>query len=249
MILDQLTSPEIEQLSRKTPCIIPLAATEQHGPHLPLATDRMIGWHFLLELEKQIAEKILVLPSLTIGCSEHHLDFAGTLHYSHDTHAAMVEDIIESLMHHGFGRIILFNSHGGNQGLAQTLVERLGPEVEIMVAITWWKLATSALRELNESGFGGVGHAGEFETSLMLHIAPELVKEDLISPGQNQPTVSWAKGDLLQAPSVSLYKSMQEMTPNGVLGDPTAATAEKGARITALVVSRLKEIIFDLNKM
>ena len=245
---DRLTSREIDGLERSIPVIIPISAIEQHGPHLPLATDRIIGWHFLTQLEKEISDKVLILPSLGIGCSSHHMEFPGTLSYTHDTLFAMVEDIVESLLEHGFHRIILFNSHGGNQGVAQVLSERLGPELTYFSTITWWRLAASALLDLSRTGPGGVGHAGEFETSLMLHIDPDLVRKKLIEKGKNQATFSWAEGDMLRSGSAGLYRSMYEMTPNGIYGDPTQSSADQGLKISRLIVSRLKGIVLDLYK-
>ena len=248
MIWDQLTSPEFDALSKHIPVILPMAATEQHGPHLPLATDRMIGWHFLKTLHQELPAKVLILPPVSIGCSTHHMDFAGTLSISHDTFAAQVEDIVESVIAHDFQNIILFNSHGGNKGITQVLLERLGPEVSHLVAVTWWQLATEALKDISDTPPGGVGHAGEFETSLMLHIAPDLVRSELIEPGKNQKTFTWAEADMLRSGSASLYRSMYEMTSNGTFGDPTAASAEKGIKITRLVVARMREIVLDLQR-
>ena len=248
MYWDRLTSQEIDRLDRNLPVIMLIAATEQHGPHLPLATDHLIGSHFLTELEREIPEKILILPGQVVGCSNHHMDFAGTLSLSHDTMASVVEDVLSCVLEHGFTRVILFNSHGGNKGIAQVINEHLGPEFEYFLTVTWWQLASKALQDICTTGPGGTGHAGEFETSLMLAIDPSLVHLDSISQGQNQKTFSWADGDMLQAPSVSLYRSMYEMTPNGVFGDPTQSSAEQGRKITKLIVTRMRQIIADLAK-
>jgi creatinine amidohydrolase len=99
---------------------------------------------------------------------------------------------------------------------------------------------------LNETGAGGVGHAGEFETSLMMKIAPELVHHDKIEEKKNQQSFEWAKGDLLRGPRASFYQSMKTMTPNGVYGDPKKISAEKGQKITNIVVRALKKIVLDL---
>ncbi len=246
MIWDELTSPFIEALDRNIPVILPVAATEQHGPHLPLATDRMIGWHFAHSLHLKIPEQVLVLPPVAIGCSNHHMDFAGTLTVSHDTFSTYVEDILESVLAHDFNNIIILNSHGGNQGAGQVILERLGPEANRLVLVTWWRLAAEALKKISETGPGGVGHACELETSLMMHIAPHLVKEDEIVRGENQKTFGWAEADMLRGGKASLYRSMYEMTPNGVYGDPTRASAKKGEQISNLVVQSLKYLVLDL---
>ncbi|WP_242206418.1 creatininase family protein [Aestuariivivens insulae] len=248
MIWDQLTTLELSKVARNIPVILTMAATEQHGKHLPLATDRLIGEHFANELHKVIPSKVLVLPSISIGCSSHHMDFSGTLTISHDTFIRQVEDIVRSVMQHGFKNIILLNSHGGNQAVGQVLVEKLGYEnpTTNIIMVNWWKLASNALFALNESGKGGVGHAGEFETSLMLLIAPHLVHADNIEKGKHTDTFSWSEGDMLRGAKVSYYRSTKEMTTNGVFGSPEYGSIEKGKHISKWVVDDLKKIIDDI---
>ena len=248
MIWDELTTVQIDNLDRNIPVILTMAATEQHGPHLPLATDRLIGEHFVKSLHESIPDKILILPTISVGCSSHHMDFSGTLTINHSTFIKQVEELIGSVIKHGFTTVILFNSHGGNQAVGQVLVEKLGleyPQVK-MLMITWWKIVGDDLLKLNESGKGGVGHAGEFETSLMLVIAPHLVCLDKFEKGKHHPTFTWAEGDMLRGPSTSYYRSIKEMTANGIYGDPEYATVKKGEQITTLVKASLKRIINDL---
>jgi creatinine amidohydrolase len=248
MIWDQLTSPEIDALGRRIPVVLPIAATEQHGSHLPVATDRMIGAHFAHQLHLALPDQVLILPAVGIGCSKHHMDFTGTLTLSHETFILQVEEIVQSVIHHGFSSIILLNSHGGNQGVGQVLVEKLGykyPQCE-MVMTSWWHLGREELLDITETGFGGVGHAGEFETSLIMQIAPDLVNHQKLTDGANQPGYSWAEGDLLHSPRVSHFRTMKQMTPNGTFGDPRAASSEKGEKITEIVVKNLKGLVQDL---
>jgi creatinine amidohydrolase len=248
MIWDQLTSSALDALDRKIPVILPIAATEQHGPHLPLATDRMIGEYFCYQLHKVIPEQVLILPVMSVGCSEHHMDFTGSLTLQHDTFLRLAEDILESVATHGFKNLILLNSHGGNSGIGQVIVEHFGkrhPECRIVMA-TWWKIAGEDLFKLNETGAGGVGHAGEFETSLMMHIAPELVHHDKIRDKQMIKGFDWAEGDLLRGPRAFLYRSFKSMNPYGVIGEPKKISAEKGQIITDKVRKALKKIVLDL---
>ncbi len=248
MIWDQLTSEELGQLDRNIPVILPIAATEQHGGHLPLATDRLIGEHFMRKLDDLIPQNALILPTVAVGCSDHHMSFSGSLSLNHQAFTIQVNAMVASVLHHGFNKIILFNSHGGNQAVGQTIVEDLGyknPDRQFVLA-TWWQLNLVELQKVTTTSFGGTGHAGEFETSLMMVIAPELVRVSQIRKGQNQETFDWAQGDMLQGPAASYYRTMKEMTPNGVFGDPTAATETKGHRITEIVVSALKNVVSDL---
>jgi creatinine amidohydrolase len=248
MIWDQLTSKQLAALDKNIPVLLNLAATEQHGAHLPVSTDRLIGEHFAASLNTEMMETILILPSVSIGCSDHHMEFPGSLSLSHSTFAAVVKDIVTSVLHHGFNKIILLNSHGGNQGIMQVIIEQLGyanPAAHI-VGVTWWNLVKEELRNITETGPGGTGHACEFETSLIQAIAPHLVDNSQVQKGANVPTFAWAEGDMLQGPKASYYRTMKSMTPNGVFGDPVKSSAKKGLQITACVVAALKQLATDI---
>ncbi len=248
MIWDQLTSKQLAAVSRNVPVVLNLAATEQHGGHLPLSTDRLIGEFFCLQLEQKIPDQVLILPPVAVGCSAHHMEFAGSLTLTHSTFIAVVTDLLASVMHHGFRKIVLFNSHGGNQAVMQMLLEKLGsshPSLHI-AGVTWWNLARGRLKEITGGGLGATGHACEFETSLMQVIAPDLVNVKEIVKGERVPTFDWAEGDMLNGAPTSYFRTMKSMTPNGVYGDPTLASPEKGDRITAAVVEAFKKVVTDL---
>ncbi len=248
MYWDQQTSPQIAALNKNIPVVLPIAATEQHGAHLPLATDRMIGEHYCKELNKKIGDKVLFLPTISVGCSEHHTDFEGSLTVQHLTFLNQMTDIANCVVKYGFKNIMVLNSHGGNQAIAGTFLEMFGyrnPQCRIVVA-TWWKIALKELSKLNESGAGGAGHAGEFETSLMLLIAPELVHTNKIGKKTNVPTFDWAEGDMLAGSKAGLYRTMKAMTPSGVYGDANYGSKKKGKQITKVVVKHLRKILLDL---
>lgn len=251
MYWDQLKSPDFSALDRDLPVVLPVTATEQHGDHLPVATDRMIADHFCLRLEKASQSTQLILPTVAIGCSEHHMDFAGSLTLKHETFARQCADMIQSAYRHGFRKFFILNSHGGNIGIGQVLNQSLGQKLKDahVVFASWFTLVSDQLGPLQESGPGGVGHAGEFETSLMLLIAPHLVDmkaTDQISMAQ-QP--SWAQGDLLRGPKASYYRSFKQRSQNGVLGDPKRASASKGEQITSIVTKALAQLLLDLRTL
>ena len=122
MYWDQLTSPDLDQLDKSIPVILPIAATEQHGAHLPLATDRMINDHFCQELNQRIPQQVLILPIISVGCSEHHTDFAGSLTVQHTTFLNQLMDIAGCVAKYQFKNLVVLNSHGGNQSIGGTFL-------------------------------------------------------------------------------------------------------------------------------
>jgi creatinine amidohydrolase len=205
--------------------VIALGATEQHGPHLPLATDALLGDH----LAHLVADRLdaFVAPTVRIGCSEHHLDFAGTLSISEDTFHGVVADVVRSAARTGFRRIVLLPTHGGNFRPLAAALEKLGPVEGIEVDALTDLDALLALAQLGarEHGvpLGEVGlHAGEWETSMLQAIHPQLVHLDRGEPGYT--------GDLPAAIGAMFARGVQAISKNGVIGDPTHASGEHGAR-------------------
>ena len=244
-----LTSAGIDAFDRSVPVILNLAAIEQHGPHLPLETDARIGALFLDELDRRAPDAQLILPPVVMCCSDHHMDFAGTLTVPHLVVHDYTLAILASVARHGFKNIILFNSHGGNQGIAQVILERFGaghPEQRIVLA-TWWNLARAELRALSDSGPMGTGHACELETSLMAYAGA--VTDAAATPHGEcfNSLFDWADGSMLYPPPVSVFRTMKDISGgSGVVGTPELASPEKGKEIVALVVNELQRIVSDL---
>lgn len=244
-----LTTSRLAALSRELPVVMNVAAIEQHGPHLPLATDSLVGEHFLSRIEERLHSDVLILPQLQIGCSAHHMDFVGSLTLRHETMLSYVVDVLDSVAQHGFRKVVLFNSHGGNEAIGRVALEKWGaanPQARIFM-MTWWRVAARELAKIQESAFGGVGHACEFETSLLQYFAPHLVEGAQIREARLQPTFAWAETDMLNAPCAQLYRSMKEISGgSGVVGQPTYASAGKGKRISDLVVAALAQMLGDI---
>lgn len=246
---EKLTTEEFAAIDRNTPVVLNVAAVEQHGPHLALDTDVAIGGHFLDRAEELLGDRVLILPAVKVCCSEHHMEFAGTLSVRHETFLAYVGDILESVARHGFRNIVLFNSHGGNQAIGQVLLETFGSRRrDCRVAfLTWWRLAGPELEKIRESGFGGLNHACEFETSLMLSAAPGSVRREKVGALSYVETYDWANADMIRANRGALFRTMHQMSGGtGVVGDPSLGTAEKGERITRAVVDELVRVIETL---
>jgi len=244
-----LSSSKLDAIDRRAPVLLPLASTEQHGPHLPVSTDAIINEHFCAEIDKRIGDGVLILPAVSVGCSAHHMDFAGTLTVSHATFERYVMDVLFAAAEQGFVNFMLFNSHGGNQSVGQVVVERFGNarcDLNIVLA-TWWQIASDRLKEICRS-FGSVGHAGQFETSLIQHIAPELVDADKIAPQPKNPTFDWAEADMLHGSKAYLYRSLRDISQAGVDGSPQFASPDQAVLITEAVVDAAVGIIEDLRR-
>jgi creatinine amidohydrolase len=235
----------LDAVDRRTPVILPVGATEQHGRHLPLGTDSMIVEAIAARIDALFKGRLLLLPCQQIGMSEHHMAFRGALTLTHETLRLCVSDIVDSVVRHGFRRVLLLNGHGGNQAILAVLGEQIGqqwPDVECVVA-NWWGPAAERLRKLQEGPIGSVGHACEFETSLMLAIAPELADMSLAEDGGIQHRVEPMQFDLLHAPVATCYRPFDVLSRNGVFGKPSLASAEKGRRILDEAVAALRGLI------
>ncbi|MEF2244779.1 creatininase family protein [Paenibacillus sp. IITD108] len=163
--------------------IIPLAATEQHGPHLPVYTDTMICERVCREaiIQAGSAAKLIMAPVLSIGCSGHHLEFGGTLSFSSSVYYQMLMDIGRSLHIGGFKQIIFLNGHGGNEWMMQQAAVDLTMQYSIWTAsASYWNLAKQALMDIDAQRIGPVpGHAGAFETAMMMSLLPDLKADGL----------------------------------------------------------------------
>jgi creatinine amidohydrolase len=252
MIWADLTSAELETMDRSVPVLLSVAAIEQHGPHLPLSTDAVIGQRFLSLIEAQMPDEVLILPQVAVGCSEHHMDFAGSLSVSHRSFALYVGDILRSVLRHGFRSVIVLNSHGGNQAIGQVMLEDLGaahPD-RSLAFLTWWRLAAPELAGIRSSTRGGLGHACEFETSLMMSAAPGTLRADLVPHHDDgrDPAPNWAQEDMLEAGRGVLHRTMRVKSGgDGVVGAPHLATAAKGGAIESAVVAQLAHVIRSLS--
>jgi creatinine amidohydrolase len=225
---DLLTSPRLGAIDRRTPVMLNIGAIEQHGGHLPLVTDALIGRHFTDRIDAALGERVLILPQIAVCCSRHHMLFPGTLTVRHETFLAYLTDMLESVVAHGFTNIVLFNSHGGNLAIGQVALEAFGndhPEIELYL-LTWWKIAADELASIQESGFGGVGHACEFETSLIQLIAPELIDEAAAIDQLPIHAHDWAVADMRPRRPPSQYAPAERRHWN--LRLPKPCHARKG---------------------
>jgi creatinine amidohydrolase len=241
-LLNEMTWPALtDAISRGvTTVILPLGATEQHGPHLPLGTDTFRAQALAEGLANDL-QNALVAPALPVGCSDEHWGFPGLLSLNHETLAQVIVDCAQRMVDWGVQRLILLSAHGGNgQALdlaGQWLQERL-PDLEVYIPEDLTTVSHRLIKEaqLDHVSAEEVGlHAGEGETSEMLHLRPDLVLMNKAEAGYT--------GDMLEVVSQLQASGLQPLTASGVLGDPRPAESQRGARYLAIEVDRYKQYI------
>lgn len=232
--------------------MLPISAIEQHGPHLPVGTDTIILEKLLekFALEKQFSGfDVLIAPQLAVGKSNEHMDFCGTLTLTTHTMYDVITEICKGIAQHGFKKIVLTNSHGGNTDLLNVLSRdlRILLNVEIYV-FDWWftPFWSDIMAKQKESGsIYGVFHACELETSLMMAFAPETVKTDKIADEVPDEMFSGYKQISLYGPVTMGWKTA-DVTVSGVIGQPMCASREKGLIFAQYAVDKLADIISEI---
>jgi creatinine amidohydrolase len=226
--LSDLTSPEIgDALAHGIDSvIIPVGSTEQHGSHLPMATDSL---HTVAVLDR-VAERLpaLVAPLMPVGRADHHMAFPGTITVKHETLHAVLRDWCDSFFHHGFHRVLVYSGHGGNAGPLARIIADLVAEnpSRTIIGCTDWSVYDDALfpvAEVFDVSVEAAGwHAGELETSMILALDDRLVHMDRAAPG--------FLGRLDDVREKLMTQGLQAVAPSGVLGDPRPATRGHGER-------------------
>jgi creatinine amidohydrolase len=245
---EELASPEVAALDReRTIVVLPIGSVEQHGNHMPLGTDTILSHAVALAAASELTD-VLVLPPPWYGFSAHHMRFAGSVTLRPETLIALCEDIVGSLVAHGFRRALIVNGHGGNNGVIDVLAATLGNRhygKARVVTLTYFALAREAIAALRRSAPGGMGHACEFETSMMEVVRPELVQIDRAQTTYPDPGSSYLTTDLLGAQAIRVYHDFGDLSPTGTLGDPSLASPEMGAEFFRASVNALKAFIED----
>lgn len=199
--------------------ILPVGSTEQHGPHLPLGTDSLIAQKISRALAEEL--KADTVPGLNYGVSHEHADFPGTVSIPPETLLRTVRETCENLLR-SYQRVIIINAHGGNTNTLRSLQD------ERVILIDLFDTLREVLTDIRETEVGGVCHACEVETSLMLHLEPSMVNRKKIT----EEIVRYVPhlDPQSESPAPNGWKTIN-YSKSGVIGDPTKATPEKGEKI------------------
>ncbi len=238
-----------EESRRATVAILPLAATEQHGPHLPLSTDLDIGMGLLAEALRHLPDglEVTTLAPVSIGASQEHARFAGTVSVTTEELIGSIVDQGAGLARSGIRRLVLSNSHGGNRHAMEAAGLALRAEHDLLVVkASWFRFARPADVDLPEAEWRHGLHGGAVETAMMLHLRPGLVRTEAIADfrsfGQDLERTLRRVGPEGQA---SFAWLADDLNPQGVVGDARLATPAMGARLVQHYGRVLAEVIMD----
>lgn len=241
MVLAHATWEEVRDFDREAVVLVPTGSLEQHGPHLPLITDTAIVTAVAEAVEARLPQKVVLVPTLWLGASGHHMAFAGTMDAGFEAYIASLHAVMESAASHGFHRIFVLNGHGGNtdaNGIACRRHKAAHPGATVGQAGYFQWIGAGLLESVLDGPVKAIQHACEAETSLMLHLHPRLVRMDR------------ARDDGLktQPPVPGLVWHFDECTEEGPIGYATRADAAKGKALFEAAVEGVAgsmEALFD----
>ena len=240
-----LKAHELRRLAEQDAIVIlPVGAIEQHGPHLPVQVDSRLGGEVARAAARIVAktQPVVVTPVLWCGLSDHHIPFGGTLSLDYDTWYRVLRRLVNCLVEQGFRRICIANSHGGNVAASKVAVADLTTEFKIPIVTTGYfheaekEFAALLVRQK------GTQHACEAETSMMLQFEPGLVDTSQLAKIAGPKTQGISE---ISANGAYRWYSFAHRTHNGVIGDPTLSSAEKGKKLTKAAAEAVAKLLLN----
>ncbi|WP_163504704.1 creatininase family protein [Fodinicola acaciae] len=253
--LGEMGWTEAREAAEKNPVVLlPVGTIEQHGPHLPLHEDSIVAEY----VAKAVAEATdaLVLPTMMYGHSPTFRGYAGTINLRHETLTAVITDICDELIRHGFRRIVIVNNNGGNTSPVATAAVDLRARHGVLIGTVYpWSLGYQLMRDQYDDPAIAYGHGAEPELSAMLAMFPEQVRMDAAEGGKLQSYQGWQPTSYVSARvdghpvDGTVYWDFSDVSPSGVTGDVTVASKETGQvwidRVIGFCVDFVKE--YDRN--
>ena len=243
--------PELKEYADKGAIILlPLGQTEEHGPHLPVGCDNFISEEITREVGEAGAKEIplLVMPTVWCGYSGHDLfDWPGVISMPPELLIGVIENICLSLCRSGFKKIVTMNSHGHHVGITRVVARKVADQSDAIVVVTdIWKMGNEIVSRPRESEQGGSCHAGEYETSLLLHFGKRVDMDN----AEDERVLSHSKfvsGDLFGSGSTVFWSTWRyQKSKTGTYGCPKSATAQKGSEFVRAIVARYLELLKEL---
>lgn len=243
MQLTDLNWPAVDKLSRDTPIVFPVAALEQHGHHMPVFTDSMLLAEVVRRVDARVSERVLFAPLQWLGNSDHHIDFPGTLSSPPRLYLDLLKGLAENFLRHGFRRLVFLNGHGGNDVPGRQSVFELRQQYRdrkdlLLLFATYWDFGTPKTCR-DDLVQREMGHACEWETSMILRIAPHLV-----APHREIEEVPFGFG------FGKAYRgwTMPDRSIPGHVGMPAHATAEKGESLFETFATGVTEFLEEVTR-
>ncbi len=248
LILADLSWPEVREIQDQVEMVlIPIGSNEQHGPNLALSMDIQGATHFCIRASEVAYPRLLVAPSMPWGVSYHHMNFPGTITLSSATFIQTLVEVVDSLQQHGFTRFFFVNGHGGNQAPLGDALVRINEELAPDFVGSGLYLYFADLPAINK-GFGveGItGHACEMETSVAMHLMPEIVKTEALAAGGMTEMTTGIREKMMQY-SVTVPYRFDRYTTNGALGDARQSSAAYGKALMDNAIENFIEFVDDI---
>lgn len=240
----RLRAPELRALAKRDAvAILPVGSIEQHGPHLPTQVDALLAGEVARRAARKAAATtpVVVAPTVWSGLAEHHMSLGATLSLDFDAFFALLRGLTRSLVRHGFRRVLLLNGHGGNIAALTVIANELGVALDAPIATTsYWMLARDEFKAILERQTT-VRHACEAETSMLLALAPELV--DMVAAQDAVGPTARELAEVAGSEAAHRWRSFASRTSHGAIGDPRAASAEKGERLLEAAAGAVAKLV------
>lgn len=231
--------------------VVPVGSLEQHGHHLPTSTDTILADAVATRAAERVADRlpVLVTPPIWTGHSPHHTPFGGTASLDGGDLLSLLEAVADTTLENGFDGLLFLNGHGGNGAIVATATSTVGAahrDAEVL-GVTYFDLGAERIGAIRDSDRGGAGHAGEVETSMLMHLRPDLVDEDAAEGTPWDSPYDRTRDDLSHPGPLAAYTDFDALSETGSVGEPHLATAAKGERFFEVFVDEVADVLDRLH--